>query len=173
LFYAEVEWLGGDKVQFVKGHGVAYDKLNQNAYYGYPLERWAAETSNWLGSNYLHPQIAYSTERKLVYLPILYINMPFNGHSHEDQVVTNSDDRIIFNYGATHAMVNAVDPNTVPWYLPSFSTYKNPPQVCTYWKHYGYGRVIIFGLYSDQSGLLSDPKYLKFIDYVVGTYGHV
>lgn len=176
LFYGEVKWQKAmdDKVQFVKGHRFFYDNMSLTGRTGYAYERWANETREWLGSNYLVAQFAMASKlKRWVSIPVQLWNMPFNGTMHEGQVITNQNDHIMFDFDArySYTFANSVGINIkkVPWYEPQIASFAKPPHVCTYWKQYGAGKVIVVGISSDQPGLLADQNYVRFIDDVVLT----
>jgi hypothetical protein len=133
VFYAEVSY---DKVSqtvtLIRGHGWAFDGRVASRD---GLERWANETSDWLGSNFYsagHPRFTYNPFDKI------YIS------THE-QYITNPEDKIIVNYGATSGN-------------PHFPK----PVIATYEKSYGSGRIIVVGLSADF--LYYKPKFLAFFD---------
>ena len=75
VFYAQVRFdRATDTVTLVKGHGWAF---NSGSAWKSVSERWAKETSQWVGSNYL----CYSCD-------ITFANDPWEYNHHEEQYVT-------------------------------------------------------------------------------------
>jgi hypothetical protein len=121
VFYAEVRYdKNTQTVTLVKGHSWAFNGIS--AWRSVP-ERWAKETSEWVGSNYL----CYSCN-------IRFTNDPFEYIHHEEQYITNPHDIILMNYNA------------------SLSDYpiQTRPVIATYELNYQKGRVIALGIYSDD-----------------------
>jgi len=119
VFYAEVKYdRNSHAITLVKGHGWAYNGKSAWRSIG---ERWANETSNWVGSNYL----CYSCK---VTIP----RNAFQYRHHEEQRVTNPNDQIILNYNA------------------SIGKKATKILVATYVLNYQKGKVINLGIYSDD-----------------------
>jgi hypothetical protein len=139
VFYAEVRY---DKniqtVTLVKGHSWAF---NGKSAWRSISERWAKETSEWVGSNYL----CYSCN-------IRFTNDPFEYRHHEEQYITNPNDIILMNYNA------------------SLSDYpiQTRPVIATYELNYQKGKVIALGLYSDD--ILSNGRFDRFFDNLMLQY---
>ena len=88
IFYAQIRFdRTTDTVTLVKGHGWAF---NSGSAWKSVSERWAKETSQWVGSNYL----CYSCD-------ITFANDPWEYNHHEEQYVTNTNDKILMNYNAS------------------------------------------------------------------------
>ncbi len=104
-------------------------------------ERWANETAQWVGSNYL----CYSCQ-------ITFANDPFRYIHHEENYITNPNDIILLNY-------NATDYN----YKTSIKHV-----VATYELNYGRGKVIALGLYSDD--IITNGKFDRFLDSLLLQY---
>jgi hypothetical protein len=122
IFYAEVSYdPAGGTIQLVKGHGWAFNGKSAWRSIG---ERWADETRQWVGSNYL----CYSCNVKLGY-------NPFNYFHHEENYVSNSKDSIIINYNAT---------------VTDWKSALRKVIVATYELNYKKGKVIVLGLYCDD-----------------------
>jgi len=77
-----------DSVTLVEGHNWKYD--GHNAWRA-EKERWANETAQWVGSNFL----PVPTKNN-----ITFTNNPFGYNHTEEQYVTSPKDRIILNFGA-------------------------------------------------------------------------
>lgn len=133
VFYAEVKY---DKdtstVALVKGHGWAFDGESAQRSIG---ERWANETTEWLGSNYL----CFSCK-------ITFGNNPFQYNHHEEQYITNPGATIIKDYEAA---------------APDYESVNNP-KIATYEMNYAKGKVVVMGLYS--SDIINNSEFLAFVD---------
>jgi N,N-dimethylformamidase beta subunit-like, C-terminal len=139
VFYAEVRYdKNTQTVTLVKGHSWAFNGIS--AWRSVP-ERWAKETSEWVGSNYL----CYSCN-------IRFTNDPFEYIHHEEQHITNPHDIILMNYNA------------------SLSDYpiQTRPVIATYELNYQKGRVIALGIYSDD--VLSNGRFDRFFDNLLLQY---
>jgi hypothetical protein len=122
VFYAQVKYdKKADTITLVKGHGWAYNGKTAWKSVG---ERWAKETSEWVGSNYFP-----------LSWPVSFANDPFEYKHHEEQYVTNHNDTILTNYNAK-SLTKQPEP------------FK--PVIATYELHYKKGLVIVLGLYSDD-----------------------
>ena len=122
VFYAEVKYFeNNNTISLVKGHGWAY---NGKTAWRSIDERWKNETSQWVGSNYLCDLCIKS-----------FKNDPFGYLPHEEQYITNSNDKILLNF-------EPVESSTVP---P-----KSKVSIAAYSLDYGKGHVISFGIYSDD-----------------------
>lgn len=121
VFYAQVKYFGNnDTISLIKGHGWAFNGKTAWKSVG---ERWKSETQDWVGSNYL------------CYLCIKnFRNNPFNYLPHEEQYITNPKDVILINY--------------YPIELPNAP--KSNAAIAMYELNYGKGKVIAFGIYSDD-----------------------
>ena len=137
LFYAEVKYDNQTQtVTLVKGHGWTF---NGKSAWKSINERWKKDTSDWVGSNYL------------CYLcKITFLNNPFGYKHHEEQYLTNKNDLILINYNA----------------IVMSKGYHSPiakPVIATYQLNYQKGKVIIFGIYSDDI-IMFNGKFDKFLD---------
>ncbi|MER5175277.1 MAG: N,N-dimethylformamidase beta subunit family domain-containing protein [Candidatus Nitrosocosmicus sp.] len=131
VFYAEVKYFGNNNtISLVKGHGWAYNGKSAWKSIG---ERWKNETKDWVGSNYL------------CYLCIkTFRNNPFDYSPHEEQYITNPKDIILLNYN--------------PIELPNAP--KSNVAIAIYELNYGKGKVIAFGIYSDD--IIQNVKFDKY-----------
>jgi hypothetical protein len=139
VFYAEVRYdKNTQTVTLVKGHSWAF---NGKSAWRSVSERWAKQTSEWVGSNYL----CYSCN-------IRFTNDPFEYRHHEEQYITNPHDIILMNYNA------------------SLSGYpiQMRPVIATYELNYQKGRVIALGIYSDD--ILSNGRFDRFFDSLLLQY---
>lgn len=137
VFYAQVRFdRATDTVTLVKGHGWAFDS---GSAWKSVSERWAKETSHWVGSNYL----CYSCD-------ITFANDPWEYNHHEEQYVTNTNDKILMNYNAS----------LLHYPIPSLR-----PVIAAYELNYQKGKVISFGIYSDD--IITNEKFDKYFDNLV------
>jgi hypothetical protein len=139
VFYAQVRYDRNTyTITLVKGHGWAF---NGKSAWRSVSERWAKETSQWLGSNYL----CYSCD-------IRFTNDPFEYRHHEEQYITNPNDIILMNYNA------------------SLSHYpiQMRPVIATYELNYQKGKVIALGIYSDD--IISNGRFDRFFDSILLQY---
>jgi len=136
-FFAQVKYNSNtDIVTLVKGHGWAF---NGKSAWKSVNERWKKETSQWLGSNYL------------CYLcKITFLNNPFGYKHHEEQYLTNPNDKILMNY-------NAVVMSTKKYHPPVARSV-----IATYKLYYQKGKVMVLGIYSDD--IIFNSKFDKFFD---------
>src|ERR687888_585918 len=127
-----------ENITLVKGHGWAF---NGKSAWRSVAERWKEETSQWVGSNYL------------CYLcKITFANDPFEYTHHEEQFITNPNDKILLNYNAS--VLDYYD-------APSSSTLKKPV-IAAYELHYHNGKVIALGIYSDD--VIVNSGFDKYFD---------
>jgi hypothetical protein len=139
VFYAQVRYDNDTQtITLVKGHGWAF---NGKSAWKSVSERWAKETSEWVGSNYL----CYSCD-------ITFANDPFEYRHHEEQYITNPHDIILMNYNA------------------SLSDYpiQIRPVIATYELNYQKGKVISLGIYSDD--IISNGRFDRFFDSLLLQY---
>jgi hypothetical protein len=88
VFYAEVSYdEPSQTITLVKGHGWAYNGVTAWPSIG---ERWANETREWVGSNYLCNLCKIGFQKN-----------PFGYRHHEEQYISNPHDIIIFKYPTT------------------------------------------------------------------------
>jgi YHS domain-containing protein len=118
VFYTEVAYnTVDDEITLVQGHSWAFD--GDKAWLSV-LERWKAETSEWIGSNFFNcGQGCY----------IDFKNNPFSYVQHEEQYITNPNVNILIDYKA-QSMYNIL--------------------VAAYELEYGKGKVISFGIFGDD-----------------------
>ena len=140
VFYAEVKYdRNTHTITLVKGHGWAY---NGKSAWKSIRERWANETSQWVGSNFF-----------CLSCNITFANNPFQYKHHEEQYVTNPNDLILLNY---HASTSIKQSKTAD------------PVIATYELNYHKGKVIALGIYSDD--IIANSKFNKFFDSLVVKY---
>lgn len=139
VFYAEVKYeKNTHTVTLVKGHSWAFNGKSAWRSVG---ERWAKETSEWVGSNYL----CYSCD-------IRFTNNPFEYTHHEEQYITNPHDIILMNYNA------------------SLSNYplSSRPVIATYELNYQKGKVISLGIYSED--IIGNGRFDRYFDSLLLQY---
>lgn len=112
VFYAQV---GYDRISqtitLLKGHGWAY---NGKSAWKSAGERWANETSQWVGSNYL------CSSCKIVFT----VN-PFGYNHREEQLLTNANDTILLNYNASRSSLNTkISKNATSAHANMIATYE-------------------------------------------------
>jgi hypothetical protein len=140
VFYAQVKSdRNTNTVTLVKGHGWAF---NGRSAWKSVAERWAKETSEWVGSNYL----CYSCD-------ITFANDPWEYQHHEEQYITNHNDKILMNYNAS---------------LLHYPISSLRPIIATYELNYQKGRVISLGIYSDD--IITNESFDKYLDNLVSQY---
>ena len=168
-FYAEVKYDNKTKtVTLAKGHSWEF---NGKSAWGSIGERWAKETSEWVGSNYL----CYSCD-------IIFNNSPFGYQHREEQYMTNPKDKILLDYNASviarHNTVGIEDTNNSTMAYHSNVT-NTPPQnnnnnnttkmkIATYELDYGRGKVISLGIYADD--VIKNYRFNKFLDSMLLKY---
>ena len=137
VFYAEVKYNKENQtITLVKGHGWEFDGTSANRSV---TERWAKETTKWVGSNFC----------KCFTDDIKFGNNPFGVRHNEEQNVTNDDAKIILNYEPYDYDENKPNANNLT--------------IATYELDYKKGRVITFGLYTDDL-LFKNDKFKRFFD---------
>ena len=140
VFYAQIKFdRNTSTVTLVKGHGWAF---NGRSAWKNVAERWAKETSEWVGSNYL----CYSCD-------ITFANDPWEYKHHEEQYITNHKDKILMNYNAS----------LIHYPIPSLR-----PIIATYELNYQKGRVISLGIYSDD--IITNESFDKYLGNLVSQY---
>jgi hypothetical protein len=140
VFYAQVRLdRNTDTITLVKGHGWAF---NGESAWKSVSERWAKETSQWVGSNYL----CYSCD-------ITFANDPWEYQHHEEQYITNPSDKILMNYNAS----------LLHYPIPSLR-----PVIAAYELNYQKGKVISLGIYSDD--IITNEKFDRYFDGLLRQY---
>jgi hypothetical protein len=141
VFYAEVKYdKDANTIQLVKGHSWEFDGTSARKSIG---ERWAEETSQWMGSNYLCSDCK-----------ITFDSNPFEYRHYEEQYITNPDADIIFDYGAKfgdHGLDGKV--------------------IATYHMNYEKGKVIVMGIYGER--VVGKDDFLKFFDDLLEKYAGI
>ena len=138
VFFAQVKYdRHSQTMSLVKGHWWAYNGRSAWPSVG---ERWADETSEWIGSNYLCYRCVS-----------VFGNDPFEYRPHEEQYITNHNDTIVLNYNAV--------PNKI---------IDNKPTIASYELNYQRGKVVAFGIFSDD--VITNSKFDNFFDNLLVKY---
>jgi hypothetical protein len=161
IFYAEVKYdRNTQTVTLVKGHGWAFNGISA---WKSVSERWKEETSEWVGSNYL----CYSCS-------IIFDNDPFEYKHHEEQYITNPNDVILFNYGASIPSHNkpSLKPSSLHSLLASTGDaggdISTKRIIATYELSYQKGKVIALGIYADD--IITNNIFDKYFDNLLLRY---
>jgi hypothetical protein len=143
VFYAEVKYdRNTHTITLVKGHGWAFNGKSAWRSVG---ERWARETSQWVGSNYL----CYSCN-------VTFANDPFEYRHHEEQYLTNPNDKILMDYNASIANKDSKPMKIL---------------IATYALDYEKGKVVVLGIYSDD--IIANNKFSRYFDSLLLRYAKV
>jgi hypothetical protein len=144
VFYAQVGYdRSSQTITLLKGHGWAF---NGKSAWKSAGERWADETSQWVGSNYL------CSSCKIVFA----VN-PFGYNHREEQFITNANDTILLNYNASHSSLNPK--------ISKNATSAHANMIATYELNYRKGKVIVLGMYSDD--IIDHRNFLVFLDHLL------
>jgi aspartate carbamoyltransferase regulatory subunit len=134
VFYAEVKYNPHTKTEsLVKGHWWAFNGKSAWRSIG---ERWAQETSQWVGSNYLCYRCISA-----------FGNDPFEYSPHEEQYISNHNDSILLNYDAEIGKTK-ID--------------TKQPTIAAYELNYQKGKVVALGIFSDD--VIDNSTFNKFFD---------
>ena len=141
VFFAEVKYNAHTKTEsLVKGHWWAFN--GKSAWHSVG-ERWAQETSQWVGSNYLCYRCVS-----------VFGNDPFEYTPHEEQYISNHNDSILLNYDAIIKGKIKID--------------NKQPMIATYELNYQKGKVVALGIFSDD--VIDNTKFNKFFDRLLTKY---
>ena len=140
VFFAEVKYNPQTKTEsLVKGHWWAFNGKSAWRSIG---ERWAQETSQWVGSNYL----CYTCVNA-------FGNDPFEYIPHEEQYISNHNDSILLDYDAVIGKTK-ID--------------NKQPTIATYELNYQKGKVVALGIFSDD--VIDNATFNKFFDRLLTKY---
>ena len=140
VFYAEVNYdRNNQTVTLAKGHSWAFNGKSAWRSIG---ERWANETSQWVGSNYLCDLCVK-----------IFSNNPFGYIPHEEQYISNPHDIILLNYNAS---------------IPRRNLLLSKPVIATYELNYQNGKVIALGIYTDD--IISNARFDRYLDSLLLQY---
>ena len=141
IFYAQVDYHKNNRtVTLVKGHDWEANGKFAKKSIG---ERWFNENRRWIGSNFLLSQITDN---------IVFENNPFNYTHFEENFLTNSNAKLIYNYDAK---------------IPNDNPYRGSI-VATYELEYGKGKVVMFGIYATK--LVFNNMFMQFFDKIITKY---
>jgi hypothetical protein len=144
VFYAEVKYdKKNQTITLVKGHRWEFDGTSASKSVD---ERWAKETTEWVGSNYCE---CWGVDN------IRFGNNPFGVIHNEEQYITNPDAKIILDYYAYNTSQNTFLPRDF--------------KIATYELGYQKGKVITLGLYTDDL-LFKNDKFRQFFDSLLYYY---
>jgi hypothetical protein len=140
VFFAEVKYNPHTKTEsLLKGHWWAFNGKSAWRSIG---ERWANETSQWVGSNYLCYKCVSA-----------FGNDPFEYTPHEEQYVSNHNDSILLDYDAVIGK-NKID--------------NRQPTIASYELNYQRGKVVALGIFSDD--VIDNATFNKFFDRLLTKY---
>ena len=140
VFFAEVKYNAHTKTEsLVKGHWWAFNGKSAWRSIG---ERWAQETSQWVGSNYLCYRCISA-----------FGNDPFEYRPHEEQYISNHNDSILLNYNAEIGKAK-ID--------------SKQPTIAAYELNYQKGKVVALGIFSDD--VIDNATFNKFFDRLLTKY---
>jgi hypothetical protein len=140
VFFAEVKYDPQTKTEsLVKGHWWAFNGKSAWRSIG---ERWAQETSQWVGSNYLCYRCVNA-----------FGNDPFEYTPHEEQYISNHNDSILLDYDAVIGKTK-ID--------------NKQPTIATYELNYQKGKVVALGIFSDD--VIDNATFNKFFDRLLTKY---
>jgi aspartate carbamoyltransferase regulatory subunit len=136
VFFAQVKYNPHTKTEsLVKGHWWAFNGKSAWRSIG---ERWANETSQWVGSNYLCYRCVSA-----------FGNDPFEYRPHEEQYISNHNDSILLNYDAVITDKKIKLDN-------------KQHMIATYKLDYQKGKVVALGIFSDD--VIDNATFNKFFD---------
>jgi hypothetical protein len=140
VFFAEVKYNPQTKTEsLVKGHWWAFNGKSAWRSIG---ERWAQETSQWVGSNYLCYKCVSA-----------FGNDPFEYTPHEEQYISNHNDSILLDYDAVTGKTK-ID--------------NKQPTIASYELNYQKGKVVALGIFSDD--VIDNSTFNKFFDRLLTKY---
>src|SRR5215204_19783 len=153
IFTVEVKYDSVDNtVTLVRGHGWAYDDGSSGSRGAWRAEseRWFNENRQWVGSNFI--EIPANDK------DVTFSNDPFNYTHSEEQIVTNPNDEIIFDFGVMEDVTYEIDDNEIDdmQHFPGFG------KVAAYEMTSGKGKVINIGIFAHK--LQDNEAFLDFYD---------
>jgi hypothetical protein len=145
MFIAEVEYdSASNTITLVRGHDWAYDG---NSVWGTENERWLKENQQWVGSNFMDDDTTDD---------IIFQNNPFNYEHSEEQLVTNPNATIIFDFGVVEMNPNEIGDEVNRQHYP------HPEKVAIYEMISGKGKVIHLSIFSHK--LEDNEIFLDFYE---------
>ena len=153
IFTVEVKYDSIDNtITLVRGHGWAYDASLGSAWRA-ESERWLEENQQWVGSNFI--EIPANDK------DVTFSNDPFNYTHSEEQIVTNPNDEIIFDFGVMEDVTYEIDKddNEIDNNIQHFPGFG---KVAAYEMMSGKGKVINIGIFAHK--LEDNEAFLDFYD---------
>jgi hypothetical protein len=146
IFTVEVRYNSGtNTVTLVRGHGWAYDG---NSVWRAESERWLNENQQWVGSNFI--EIPANEN-------ITFSNNPFDYDHSEEQIVTNPNAMIIFDFGVIeHTQYEIGEQIDKEQHFPNFG------KVAAYEMNSGKGKVVNIGIFAHK--LKDNEAFLNFYE---------
>jgi hypothetical protein len=151
IFTVEVKYDSTDNtITLVRGHGWAYDDRIGSAWHA-ESERWLEENEQWVGSNFI--EIPANDE------DVTFSNNPFNYSHSEEQIVTNPNDEIIFDFGVMEDVSYEIDKDDK---IDNIQHFPDFGKVAAYEMMSGKGKVINIGIFAHK--LEDNEAFLDFYD---------
>ena len=145
MFIAEVNYdSASNTITLVRGHDWAYDG---NSAWSTENERWLKENQQWVGSNFMDDTNSDD---------VIFLNNPFNYEHSEEQLVTNPNATIIFDFGVVE-----LDPSEIGDEV-NRQHYPHPEKVAIYEMISGEGKVIHLSIFSHR--LEDNEIFLDFYE---------
>jgi hypothetical protein len=146
VFTTEVKYDSAiNTVTLVRGHGWAYNGIS--AWHA-ENERWLNENQQWVGSNFI--EIPANEN-------VTFSNNPFNYDHSEEQIVTNPNAKIIFDFGVIeHTPYEIGEEIDNEQHFPNFG------KVAVYEMISDKGKVINIGIYAHK--LEDNEAFLDFYE---------
>src|SRR5215204_2203504 len=151
IFTVEVKYDSIDNtITLVRGHGWAYDDGIGSAWRA-ESERWLEENEQWVGSNFI--EIPANDK------DVTFSNNPFNYSHSEEQIVTNPNDEIIFDFGVMEDVSYEIDKDDK---IDNIQHFPDFGKVAAYEMMSGKGKVINIGIFAHK--LEDNEAFLDFYD---------
>jgi hypothetical protein len=146
IFTTEVKYDSvANTVTLVRGHGWAY---NGNSAWRAESERWLNENQQWVGSNFI--EIPANEN-------VTFSNNPFNYDHSEEQIVTNPNAVIIFDFGVIEHT-----PYEIGEEIDNGKDFPDFGKVAVYEMVSGKGRIVNIGIYAHK--LEDNDAFQDFYD---------
>jgi hypothetical protein len=152
IFTVEVKYDSiNNTITLVRGHGWAYDVSIGSAWRA-ESERWLEENQQWVGSNFI--EIPANDK------DVTFSNDPFNYTHSEEQIVTNPNDEIIFDFGVMEDVTYEIDKDDNE--IDNIQHFPDFGKVAAYEMMSGKGKVINIGIFAHK--LEDNEAFLDFYD---------
>ena len=146
IFTTEVKYDSAtNTVTLVRGHGWAYNGISA---WRAENERWLNENQQWVGSNFIEIPANQN---------VTFSNNPFNYDHSEEQIVTNPNARIIFDFGVIENT-----PYEIGEEIDNEQHFPNFGKVAVYEMISGKGKVINIGIFAHK--LEDNEAFLDFYE---------